>query len=484
MSTRGTPCRSNRTLHADANAGQHQGHGRPGRRDQELLARRRRLLLDLREAAERVEQYPAHRQPEAPGHHAVAQLVHQHRQVEQHDEGDGDEVPGALSPGRCPAACWSSSTARPAPRRPRTTARCRPGCQRPRDDDASRGSCRGGRPAGAGPPSAAGRLAAIPGATAPMLRGEPHRQPQQRERGRPARRRPDGRRCQSSPLVCEHERHTRRAGEAWPGRRRPCRDGPSLSPSRAADFMTCPLLYRFRVVDRLPEPPSPAAARGTLVHAVLERLFDEPASGRTPAAARSLLAPQWDRAAARPSPRWPTCSPTSAERAGLDRRGRADAGPLLHAGGPDPDRAGLPRDVGASPAGVRADAARLHRPAGCRAYRRAAHRRLQDRRCAARGVRGQGAVPDEVLRRRALAHPAARSRACCSSSTWATARSSATRPDEADLLATERKINALWQAIDRATESGDWRPHQSRLCDWCSLPGALPGIRRHAAAAA
>src|SRR5580658_7189005 len=71
--------------------------------------------------------------------------------------------------------------------------------------------------------------------------------------------------------------------------------GPSLSPSRAADFMTCPLLYRFRVVDRLPEPPSPAAARGTLVHAVLERLFDEPAAGRTPAAARQLLAPQWDR---------------------------------------------------------------------------------------------------------------------------------------------------------------------------------------------
>ena len=27
-------------------------------------------------------------------------------------------------------------------------------------------------------------------------------------------------------------------------------------------------------------------------------------------------------------------------------------------------------------------------------------------------------------------------------------------PDEADLLATERKINALWQAIDRARTSG------------------------------
>ncbi len=26
---------------------------------------------------------------------------------------------------------------------------------------------------------------------------------------------------------------------------------PSLSPSRAADFKTCPLLYRFRTIDRL-----------------------------------------------------------------------------------------------------------------------------------------------------------------------------------------------------------------------------------------
>src|SRR6185436_4759790 len=67
----------------------------------------------------------------------------------------------------------------------------------------------------------------------------------------------------------------------------------SLSPSRAADFMACPLLYRFRVIDRLPERPSPAAVRGTVVHAVLERLFDLPAPERTPAAAVALLATEW-----------------------------------------------------------------------------------------------------------------------------------------------------------------------------------------------
>src|SRR6266540_3743144 len=70
---------------------------------------------------------------------------------------------------------------------------------------------------------------------------------------------------------------------------------PSLSPSRAADFKTCPLLYRFRSIDRLPERPSPDQARGTLVHAVLEALFDLPAAERTPEAAADLVAPQWER---------------------------------------------------------------------------------------------------------------------------------------------------------------------------------------------
>jgi putative RecB family exonuclease len=69
----------------------------------------------------------------------------------------------------------------------------------------------------------------------------------------------------------------------------------SLSPSRASDFMQCPLLYRFRVIDRLPEKPSEAATRGTLVHSVLERLFDAPAAERTAPRAKSLIPGQWDR---------------------------------------------------------------------------------------------------------------------------------------------------------------------------------------------
>src|SRR3954454_7071994 len=68
---------------------------------------------------------------------------------------------------------------------------------------------------------------------------------------------------------------------------------PSLSPSRAADFKTCPLLYRFRTIDRLPERKSLAAVRGTLVHSVLERLYDLPAAERTVESALELVQPAW-----------------------------------------------------------------------------------------------------------------------------------------------------------------------------------------------
>ncbi|MGH3332029.1 MAG: RecB family exonuclease, partial [Nocardioidaceae bacterium] len=68
----------------------------------------------------------------------------------------------------------------------------------------------------------------------------------------------------------------------------------SLSPSRASDFMSCPLLYRFRTVDKLPEPYSPDAVRGTVVHTVLEDLFDLPAAHRTSDQAAQMLQPTWE----------------------------------------------------------------------------------------------------------------------------------------------------------------------------------------------
>lgn len=66
-----------------------------------------------------------------------------------------------------------------------------------------------------------------------------------------------------------------------------------LSPSSATDFKSCPQRFKFRAIDRVPEPTSQAAARGSLVHAVLERLFAEEPALRTPEHAKDLLQSLW-----------------------------------------------------------------------------------------------------------------------------------------------------------------------------------------------
>jgi putative RecB family exonuclease len=47
-------------------------------------------------------------------------------------------------------------------------------------------------------------------------------------------------------------------------------------------------------------------------------------------------------------------------------------------------------------------------------------------------------------------------------------------PDEAELLAVERKLKALWRAIETAARTGDWRPSKSKLCDWCDHRALCP----------
>ena len=250
--------------------------------------------------------------------------------------------------------------------------------------------------------------------------------------------------------------------------------GPSLSPSRAADFMTCPLLYRFRVIDRLPEPPSPAAARGTLVHAVLERLFDEPAGGRTREAARNLLTPQWERLAAeepgladlftddqerqtwlaeaaamldryftlenpnRIEPTYREMSVQTVLDSGLTLRGYIDRLDIASTG----ELRIVDYKTGTAP----------REEYEARAL-------FQMKFYAVVLWRTRGMIP-RVLQLIYLGNGEIVSYA----------------PDEADLLATERKINALWQAIDRARTSGDWRHRQSRLCDWCSFQALCPAF--------
>jgi len=67
----------------------------------------------------------------------------------------------------------------------------------------------------------------------------------------------------------------------------------TLSPSRASDFKHCPQLFKFRAIDRLPEPSTVYQARGTTAHLALQRLFDLPAEKRTPQALYDLFREAW-----------------------------------------------------------------------------------------------------------------------------------------------------------------------------------------------
>ena len=68
----------------------------------------------------------------------------------------------------------------------------------------------------------------------------------------------------------------------------------TLSPSKITAFTNCPLAFRFSVVEHLPEPPSPPALKGTLVHRALEVLFTEyPPGSRSRDAAQKALDAAW-----------------------------------------------------------------------------------------------------------------------------------------------------------------------------------------------
>ena len=65
----------------------------------------------------------------------------------------------------------------------------------------------------------------------------------------------------------------------------------SLSPSRLADFQSCPRKYQHASIERLPQPASYASAKGRFVHYVFEQLFLLEPAERTIERARSFVEP-------------------------------------------------------------------------------------------------------------------------------------------------------------------------------------------------
>lgn len=67
----------------------------------------------------------------------------------------------------------------------------------------------------------------------------------------------------------------------------------TLSPSRASDFKQCPQMYKLKSIDRIPTEPTVHQAKGTTAHLALERLFELPATERTPDRLYNLFRTAW-----------------------------------------------------------------------------------------------------------------------------------------------------------------------------------------------
>jgi putative RecB family exonuclease len=250
----------------------------------------------------------------------------------------------------------------------------------------------------------------------------------------------------------------------------------SLSPSRAADFKTCPLLYRFRCIDRLPEPPSRVATRGTLVHAVLERLFDLPAGARTLDAARSLLPDAWQRIV----DDCPEASSLFADDPdGADFAAwMASAEQLLanYFTLEDPTR--LEPAAREELVEVVVDGLRLRGYVDRLDVSPAGDLRVVDYKT--------GTTPREAFEAKALfqlkfyALVLWRTRGVVPRMLRLMYLSDSDMlsyaPDAAELLRFERTLKALWAAIQRALQTGDFRPSPGRLCDWCDHRALCPSF--------
>ena len=269
---------------------------------------------------------------------------------------------------------------------------------------------------------------------------------------------------------------------------------PALSPSRASDFKQCPLLYRFRAIDRLPEPTSAAQLRGSVVHAALEQLYALPASERLPDNAISLVGPAWDRVlAAEPEL---VASISGEQRTALLDEARALLSGYYRLEDPtrfDPQSCEQRIEVELSDGILlrgfidRIDVAATGElrvvdyktgKAPPEAWALAEFKAMfQMKFYAVALLRSRGVLPTR-LRLIYLADGQVLDYS----------------PDLEELLRFEKTLMAIWRAIQSAGQTGDFRPKQSRLCDWCphhehcpvfgGTPPPYPGWPNHAGAEA
>jgi putative RecB family exonuclease len=246
----------------------------------------------------------------------------------------------------------------------------------------------------------------------------------------------------------------------------------TLSPSKVAAFTDCALAFRFATIERLPEPPSPSATKGTLVHAALERLFLLPPADRTVAAALTCLDAAF------------TVLRTDAEFLGL-HLGPDDEAAFLD----DAERLvrqyfaledpttirpiGIEVMLDAEVGGVRVrgiiDRLELDQNGELVVvdYKtgRAPSERYENGRLD--GVQFYSLLCERNFGRRPsrvkllyLADPLEIS----------------TVPSERSSRAIERKVGAIWSAVERACARDDFRPKPSKLCEYCAFRVYCPAF--------
>ena len=246
----------------------------------------------------------------------------------------------------------------------------------------------------------------------------------------------------------------------------------TLSPSKVSSFTDCALAFRFAAIDRLPEPPTVAATRGTLVHAALERLHRLEPAERTLDAALACL----DDAttALTDDPEYVALGLDDEAAAAF----RADAAELVRNDfmieDPTSVRSiGLELKVEAEVDGIRLRGIidRLELDADGELvvtdYKTGSAPTTQHERKRLSGVHIYSLLCEQLLGRRPrtvqllyLRQPLAIT----------------TTPTDRSTRGTRRTLGAVWQAVERACEREDFRPQPSRLCDWCAFQSYCPSF--------
>jgi putative RecB family exonuclease len=247
----------------------------------------------------------------------------------------------------------------------------------------------------------------------------------------------------------------------------------TLSPSKITAFTNCPLAFRFSVVERLPEPPSPAALKGTLVHRALELLFSEyPRGSRSRVAAQQALDAAWRELAG--GEELGFLGLDAAEEAAYLVDARVLVDRYLELEDPDAVNAvGLELNLSTDLAGitVRGIIDRLDElEDGSLAvvdYKTGRAPRNEQSRSRLSGVQMYALMCEAELGRRpsVVRLLYLRDRIVISAA-----------PTDQAMRGTRQRALGVWSAIERACREDDFRPNPSSLCRFCAFQAYCPAF--------